>query len=271
MGPGGLTVELTSLRGAPGPLEQGLPQCAWLDISGGQRLLIEYRGRDPAGWDRGLPDPGPDAGGWLVFHRTPSVGPVMNLQVGTLRAAHGESRTLWPDNLPDIFSLGPVRVTVAGFNLALGTVVLHLSRRAARHAPSGVLFGGVEAGGGGLVWTPGGGFTPVPPHSPLIDILDHVAQLQVIQQLAAAHAGTPEAEGLRHAERRSLAALQDATRHLDRTFKRQPLAEAMESLRALQELARVVPSPGVHVRQADMTALLERLRESIGLIAADGR
>ncbi len=59
---------------------------------------------------------------------------------------------------------------------------------------AGMLFGGVEAGGGGLVWTPGRGFTKVPPHSPLLSILEAVADYEVLQSV---HGHGSQLEALR--------------------------------------------------------------------------
>jgi hypothetical protein len=41
----------------------------------------------------------------------------------------------------------------------------------------------VDVGGGGFIWTPGRGFTRIPPRSPVIDILERAARLQELEEL----------------------------------------------------------------------------------------
>ena len=50
--------------------------------------------------------------------------------------------------------------------------------------PAGTPFGGVTSDGGGWVWTPGRGFVKVPPRSPLLPVLELVADSEVLQTLS---------------------------------------------------------------------------------------
>ena len=85
------------------------------------------------------------------------------------------------------------------------TVRFSLARRAALPVPSGTTYGGVDVGGGGLVWTPGWGFVRVPPHSPLVDVLKAVVRIQELQE-SMSIASRDEVEALRQKPRRPCAA-----------------------------------------------------------------
>lgn len=52
-----------------------------------------------------------------------------------------------------------------------------------RVEPQGTIYGGVASDGGGLVWTPGRGFTKIPPHSPLIRMLATMAEYEALQSV----------------------------------------------------------------------------------------
>jgi hypothetical protein len=229
LGTGSMTLQLAALRGAPAPSYQGPPVFAWADL--GDRKIIEYRQRD--GWDRAMPDPGPGATGWIVFHRTPLGMPVTNLQIGAMPAAPGQTFSFGEDNPLDIFNPGPLKVTVMSVHAASSTVNLHLSRRKAKQLPGSIGFGGVDVGAGGWVWTPGRGFRPVPPHSPLLAILDKVADLSQLQELAGMMTG-PEAEGLLQATSQSLVQLQESVMRLERVPAKPALFEALETIAELQ-------------------------------------
>ena len=55
--------------------------------------------------------------------------------------------------------------------------------------PSGIPFAGVIEGGGGLVYVPGRGFVPVPPHSPLIRVMVHLADVATLQTVSRGERG----------------------------------------------------------------------------------
>jgi hypothetical protein len=61
---------------------------------------------------------------------------------------------------------------------------LEVSLRRPRGVPAevwGVLIGGVAVGAGGYIWIPGKDPVPVPPHSPLLNIVEKLAAVQQIQ------------------------------------------------------------------------------------------
>jgi M6 family metalloprotease-like protein len=47
----------------------------------------------------------------------------------------------------------------------------------------GMLFGAIEEGGGGYVWTPGRGLKKVPPRSPLINIIELIGEMESLHEL----------------------------------------------------------------------------------------
>src|SRR6185295_14199907 len=65
------------------------------------------------------------------------------------------------------------RLTVTSINRDTGEAQVNVYLRQKRHIePAGTLYGAVTSDGGGLVWTPGRGFKKVPPHSPLLVVLE---------------------------------------------------------------------------------------------------
>ena len=52
-----------------------------------------------------------------------------------------------------------------------------------RFEPQGRLFGAIERGGGGYVWTPGRGLKKVPPRSPLVNIIELIGEMESLHEL----------------------------------------------------------------------------------------
>ena len=268
----GVELELSALRGAPAPDWAGPPVCAWFDV-GEERFIIEYRTRDAGGWDRALPaHPGSDAAGWIVVHRTPLHGAITTLQVAVLPGAHGESWSAGKDDPFDIFSPGPVKLSVRGFDRARGTVNLFLNRRQPWEPHGGISFGGLRQDGDGLVWTPGRGFTPVPPHSPVVAVLERVAQLQQLQTLVERPADA-HTEPLTEAAGRSLATLKAEVARLETVAASAPLEEVSSGLGNLRELQqRLTSSNGDGIDPAVLAAAissLAKVQRSLDRVAAD--
>ena len=92
-------------------------------------LLVEYRVGVPDGWDRGIPNPGVGASGWVVVHRSPRGAPSA-VFVGSVPARPGNFLVLGKDNPLDIFEAGPLRLSVLSFNAAARTVRLQFWRTA---------------------------------------------------------------------------------------------------------------------------------------------
>lgn len=220
--------ELSALEGAPGVTGIRPPVLIRFQDS-----VIEYRVRTDTGWDRGLPDPGADAGGWLIVHRSARGAP-RALYVDSVAAQPGAMLLLGKDNPLDFFNPGPVRISVLSFSAGARTVRLRFSRRPGRELPSSWIFWGVAAGGGGLVWTPGRGLKPVPPHSPLIRVLDEVAAIQGLQEMMAV-ASRDEVDGLSRAAAKALLSLQRSVAGLRIEPSVSPLARALENISALHK------------------------------------
>lgn len=230
---GGAVRELSALAGAPGPMWMRPPV-----VIRYHDLVIEYRVGASDGWDRGLPDPGTGAGGWVVVHRSDRSAP-RALYVDSVAARPGAVLVLGKDNPVDLFNPGPVKISILSFDVGARTVRLHLARRAARPAPGATTYGGVDVGGGGLVWTPGRGFTPVPPHSPLFRVLDEIATIQALQEIMA-FASPGEVDGLSSEATHALRSLERSVAGLRIEPSISPLAHALENVSRLQSTSEEI-------------------------------
>ena len=251
---GRVVLDLAALRGAPGYPWTGPPM-----VLRHRDLLVEYRVKDPNGADRAIPDPGKAAGGWLVLHRSDPRSTPSALLVGTVPAEPGAMLVLGKDNPTDIQHLGPPKVEVLSFDAAAQTVHLAISRRPAMRSEGSTPYGGVRAGGGGLIWTPSGGFTPVPPHSPLLHVLVLVSKLHTLQELSL-RASNEEVAGISERTEQTLQALQGAVRGLNADATLSPLSHALASI---SELARISESHG----DKRARELLELSRERLGEVS----
>ena len=220
---GGAVLELTALAGAPGPLLARPPL-----VIRYHDLVIEYRLAISDGWDRGLLNPGEDAGGWLVVHRSDRNAP-RALYVDSVPVRPGAVLTLGKDNPVDIFNPGPLKISILSFDASTKTVRLHLTRRAARPLPGATTDQGVDVGGGGLMWTPGRGFTRVPPNSPLLGVLDEVAKLQGLQEMMAI-ASSDEVEALSNESTSALRSFEHSVSGLRIASSLSPLSRAIENV-----------------------------------------
>ena len=166
-----------------------------------------------------------------------------------MAARPGDTLVLGKDNPFEIFEAGPLKVSVLSVNAEARTVRLRFSRRAARPLLGGTIYGGVAFDGWGLVWTPGRGFTPVPPHSPLVAVLEEVARLQDLQEMLAV-APADEAPGISEAASRALSALQRSVAALQAAPDPSPLALALDSIGRLRSASeRLTPTDGARNRE----------------------
>jgi hypothetical protein len=225
---GGAVCELSALAGAPEPLSSRPPVVVRY-----RDLVIEYRVASDDGWDRGLGDPGPGAGGRVVVHRSTRGAP-RAVYVNSVAAKPGAALLLGKDAPEDLFNPGPVRISILSFDAAARTVRIGLARRAAIPLPGSTTYGGVDVGGGGLVWTPGRGFVRVPPHSPLINALDGIARIQGLQE-SIAIASRDEVEALSREATEALRGLERIVAGLNTRHSVSPLAQALETVSRLAE------------------------------------
>lgn len=220
---GGVVAELSAQSGAPGmPWTKPPLALRYGDI------LVEYRVRGSTGPDRGLPDPGR----WIVVHSSPADAPVAEL-VQAVPATPGGWAVCGTDNVLDLFHDGPLQILVMSVDEAAGTARIAFSRRRARPLEQQ----GVGAGDGVLVFVPGVGFKPIPPHSPLVGIVEKVAAVHILQQAqrAAANGELPAlAERTRDAVA-ELAELADRTARLSAGPVRSPLEEALSYITELRQ------------------------------------
>lgn len=88
-----------------------------------------------------------------------------------------------------------LRITIEEINPSERRARISVIQHAGRQPNSGVLYGGVDVGGGGLIWTPGGGFKRLPPDSPLHQVFDVLASVQTLSE-------GPEGESRKNSRKR---------------------------------------------------------------------
>ncbi|MBB1245370.1 hypothetical protein GL263_17620, partial [Streptomyces durbertensis] len=225
----GVVEELSVLKGAPGPGWTHPPRVIRYND-----LLVEYRVRGSGeGWDRGLPDPGPAASGWVVVHRSDVRLKPAAVLVASMAARPGETLALGEDSPYDIHSPGPLRITVLSADSSAGTVRLNFARRAGRPLPQ-------EPSGGGrpgiIVFVPGKGLVPLPPHSPLVKVLESVAAVHTLQE-AQLVAGGDELPALTERTRQEINRLESRVHRLSTEPERPSLTRALEAVVASRQAA----------------------------------
>jgi hypothetical protein len=174
-----------------------------------ETLLVEFRMND--GWDAGLPDP------CVLLHRLsthPTDGrPCSELLLASAGAApdpraelrDGESFQMGDSADPFGFF---ARITVTRIDPTTREALIHVYVRQRRQIePGGTTMDGVTVDGGGLVWTPGRGFVKVPPRSPLLTILESIADTATLETVSAHARGA-------HMEQLALERLSAARDHL---------------------------------------------------------
>jgi hypothetical protein len=225
---GGVAAELSALTGAPGP--------GWTRPPVAIRYFdkfIEYRVRAANGWDRGIPDPGPDASGWVVAQRSDTGEATL---MNTMKAVAGNTLVLGTDDPLDLFHDGPLRITVLSADAAGNTVRLSLQRRAAQTPPhsTGAPSTVSSRHPGVVVWTPGTGTVHVPTHSVLVPILTTLATVSTLHD-AQLVATSEEAEVISQCTARAIEELQGQLSRLPAMPTRSPLAEALERVSELRD------------------------------------
>jgi hypothetical protein len=151
-----------------------------------ETLYVEFR--TPDRWDAAIPRP------CILLHRTtthPSSGsPCSELVVARPDAVTpqywlGEGHTYEIGDPADPFGFH-AKLTVTSIDTAQQEATVRVGIRQRRPIePQGVPFGGVTSDGGGLVFVPGRGFVRVPPRSPLLRILEYIAEIETLASLRA--------------------------------------------------------------------------------------
>lgn len=154
---------------------------------GFETIYVEFRVN--SGWDVQIPD------SCILLHRRslrPDDGsPCSELLVANPnarpnpRAELREGESFETGEAADPFGFF-ARITAtqidAGNKEALVNVYIRNHRRI---EPQGTFFGGVTVDGGGIVWTPGRGFVKVPPRSPLLVVLETLADVEALQGISS--------------------------------------------------------------------------------------
>ena len=149
-----------------------------------ETLYVEFRTDDR--WDAAIPRP-------CVLLHSKAVHPSSGLPCSELVVARpdavspetwlGEGHTYQVGDPADPFGF-VAKLTVTSIDSAQQEATIVLAIRHKRPIePQGVPFGGVTSDGGGLVFVPGRGFVRVPPRSPLLRILEHVAEIETLTSL----------------------------------------------------------------------------------------
>ncbi len=148
-------------------------------------LSLEFRVKDR--WDKKIPAP------CILLHQRATHledgSPCSELIVANPDAAGGPRADLRQGESYEIGDpLNPfgfyARITVVKIDTT--TMEAHLGiriRERRQIEPHGTLYGAVASDGGGLVWTPGRGFVKVPPRSPLLAILQSLAEYEILQTI----------------------------------------------------------------------------------------
>lgn len=178
------------------PLHQrSLPGWLALKLTLDETIYVEFRMND--GWDVQIPEPcvllhrsilHPDSGrpcSELVLTKpAPSAAAVTFGGVSSGPHALLEGEAFETGNANDPFDTF-VRLTVTRIDTQNRRALLHFFIREPKRIrpPQAITFGGVRAGGGGLVWTPGRGFVKVPPRSPLLRVFEDLGEFLTLQTL----------------------------------------------------------------------------------------
>lgn len=188
--------------------------------------LLEFRMNEK--WDAGIPKPCilmHQAGWQSATGRARSELMVAHKSLSHHRGVRGRPELLEGDVFEqgdplDIFS-PHLKIHVEEINPVERRARISISLRPGRHPIEGITFGGVNVGGGGLIWTPGHGFKKVPPDSPLREVLELVAGIEAANEAAAGESGENR-QRLRQAVGEQLERLREAVDQAAQALGRGP-------------------------------------------------
>lgn len=145
--------------------------------------LVEFRTKER--WDAAIPRPA------VLIHRfEDNISYLMSANNGEqdLVAGNVFGTTDTGNPLLSIF-IGATKIEVIEINANDQFAKIRLVHYPAFEEPSlgGILFGGADKGGHGIIFVPGRGFIPIPPHSPFVQILQQVAAYESSDAIASVH------------------------------------------------------------------------------------
>lgn len=159
---------------------------------GNEIFYVEFRMDD--GWDVKFKAP------CILLHKL-SVHPksgrpcseILVAQPGASAGARADlrtGRTFEIGDKDDLFGIY-ARITVREINRADQTALVEVYVR--EHRPfepgAGIPFGGVTVDGGGFIWVPGRGPVRVPPRSPILSVLEQLAEAELLQTMSRGEYG----------------------------------------------------------------------------------
>lgn len=150
------------------------------------KFLVEFRIRE--GWDAAL-----DRAAVLIHRFDDNQSYLMSANNGDQDLVAGSvfGTTVTVSSLASIFT-GATGVEVVEINANERFAKIRLVHRPAFEEPSlgGILFGGATRGGSGYILVGEKGIRPIPPHSPLVRILDQVAAYDSSEAISSVHLRT---------------------------------------------------------------------------------
>jgi hypothetical protein len=145
-------------------------------------LYLEFR--TPDGWDAGIPFPG------VLIHEMSGVNSVIIASDLANNVNHWQPGQVFGP--PDLeFALkGGTRIEIGAFDLAAKKVRIKVTQRSTQPivVGPGQVFGGVTVGGDGWIILPGGRRVPVPPNSPLVNVMQKMAIVAEAEQFLGSSA-----------------------------------------------------------------------------------
>jgi hypothetical protein len=154
-------------------------------------LYVEFRTNDR--WDAAIPRPA------VLIHRKLPSGVnslVLASDKTTWNTEWQPGQTYSPDPV-ELFVNGGTRVFIESFDLSAKKARIRVQYTARNHKYAvgpGVVFAGVARGGDGWVLTPSGKLKRVPPHSPLIAVLNRVVDAVELEEAALSDGQRIEAQ-----------------------------------------------------------------------------
>lgn len=132
-------------------------------------LYLEFR--TPDRWDAGIGFP------VVLVHQWSDVNSIIIASDLENNVNHWQPGQIIGPSEVELAIRGGTRIQIHSFDLAAKKARITITQRARRPyvVGPGQIFGGVAEGGGGILILPGGRPVPVPPHSPLVRVMEKIA------------------------------------------------------------------------------------------------